>query len=149
MEISEDLSYDNTSIKNIKIRDYKPVNLRSVKSLYIIDNIFSFLNEKQKLNMIIYNKKYQKLFGINIEYYKKLSGKYKVGERNGRGKEYSINTNKLIFEGEYLKGKRNGKGKEYYYNGELKFEGEYLNGERNGKGKEYYLHGNLKWEGEG
>ena len=166
MGISEDLSYDNTSIKNIKIRDYKPVNLRSVKSLYIIDNIFSFLNEKNKLNMIIYNKKYQKLFGINIEQYKKLTGKYKVGERNGIGKEYLLNKNILIFEGEYLNGKKNGYGKEFYDNGKLKFEGKYLNGykiegkgyncndneilrlNRNGKGKEYYNNGKLQFEGE-
>ena len=78
--------------------------------------------------MIIYNKQIQKNFGVDIEVYKKISVKYKIGEKNGKGKEYDINTNKLIFEGEYLNGKRNGKGKEYYDNGKLKFEGEYLNG---------------------
>ena len=86
--------------------------------------------------MIIYNKQLQNIVGVIIEDYKKISGKYKIIEKNGSGKEYKLDTNRLIFEGKYLNGKKNGKGKEYY-DGKLKFEGEYLNGERNGKGKEY------------
>ncbi len=31
--------------------------IRDIKSKYIIKGIFLFLNEKQKLNIIIYNKK--------------------------------------------------------------------------------------------
>ena len=120
------------------------INIRDINSSFIIKNIFSFLSEKQILNLIIYNKQFQTLLSVDKKNYKKISGKYKIGERNGKGKEYSIETNELIFEGEYLNGKRNGKGKEYYYkNGELKFEGEYVNGERNGKGKEYYSNGKL------
>ena len=84
---------------------------------------------------------------FNIEYYKKLSGKYKFAEKNVKGKEYILNTNELIFEGEYLNEQKNGKGKEYYY-GIVKFEGEYLNGHRNRKGKEYYDNGNLNFEGD-
>ena len=87
--------------------------------------------------MIIYNKKLQNIFGVNIENYKKISGKYKIIDNNGFGKEYKLDTNKLIFEGQYLNGKRNGKGKEYK-NGKIIFEGEFLNGERwIGKGEEY------------
>ena len=119
---------------------------KSIKSLYILKNIFSFLSEKQKLSLIIYNKHLQKQFDINIEDYKRISGKYKEGEKNGKGKEYSISTKFMIFKGEYLNGRRNGKGKEYSF-GKLEFEGEYLNGERNGKGKEYYKNGELKFEG--
>ena len=144
----------------------KPVNLRnSVKSFYIIETIFSILSEKKKLNMIIYNKKYQNNFEVNIEYYKAMSVRYIVGEKNGKGKEYNINNNKLIFEGEYKNGKRKGKGKEYYENGKVKFEGEYLNGNKiSGKGydnngktyliiekkekvEEYYSNGELKFKG--
>ena len=117
-------------------------NINSIKSPYILKKVFSFIDEKRKLNMIIYNKELQKKLGIDIEEYKKKSGKYKIGEKNGKGKEYILNTDKLIFEGEYLNGKRNGKGKEYNRFGELIFEGEYLNGERNGKGKEYNKNGN-------
>ena len=123
-------------------------NIEDIKSSYIIKEVFSFLSKKQKLNMIIYNKNLQNIFGVNIEDYKKISGKYKIIDKNGFGKEYKLDTNRLIFEGEYLNRKRNGKGKEYYSNGKLKFEGEYLNGERNGKAKEYDYNGKLKFEGE-
>jgi len=61
--------------------------------------------------MIIYNKELKKILLIGNEDYKKISGIYKIGEKNGKGKEYIINTNKLIFKGEYLNGKKNGKGK--------------------------------------
>ena len=36
--------------------------LEGIKSSSIIKGIFSFLEEKQKLNMVIYNKTLQKLF---------------------------------------------------------------------------------------
>ena len=62
--------------------------------------------------MIMYNKELQNMFNVSIENYKKLSGKYKIGGKNGNGREYIINTNILIFEGKYLDGKKNGKGKE-------------------------------------
>ena len=120
--------------------------IQDVKSLYLVKNIFLYLNEKQKLELIIYNKQLQKILGFDIEYYKEISGKYIRLEKNGKGKEYDLNSNKLIFEGEYLNGKRNGKGKEYYlYNDNIKFEGEYLNGKRwNGKG--YNEDGNIEYE---
>ena len=107
-----------------EIEDIKSkIDLRAIKSSYINKRIFSFLNEKQNLKMIIYSKELQKICLIDIEDYKKISGKYKIGGKNGKGKEFIINTNILIFEGEYLNGKRNGKGKEYYDNGKLKFKG--------------------------
>ena len=124
------------------------ININQIKSLYILKTVLSFLNEKQKLNMIIYNKELQKICLVKIEDYKNISLKYRIGERNGKGKEYIKNTKRLIFEGEYLNGKRNGKGKNYNYDGELRFEGEYLNGKRNGKGKEYYHDDKLEFEGE-
>ena len=98
---------------------------KSIESLYIIKDIFSFLSEKQKLKIIIYNKYIQNKLDINIENYKRISKRYREGERNGKGKEYDYN-GKLLFEGEYLNGRRNGKGKEYDCNGVLKFEGDYL-----------------------
>jgi len=124
-------------------------NIRKSISKYVLkDILFSFLSEKQKLEIIIYNKDLQKKLDINIEDYKRICQRYRVGERNGKGKEYKYNklSNIMIFEGAYLHGKRNGKGKEYF-NGKLKFEGEYLNGKRNGKGKEYF-NGKLKFKGE-
>ena len=122
---------------------------KMLKSLYIIKYIFSFLYENKKLDLIIHNKSFQNKLNIDLEYYKEISGKYKITEGDKKGKEYKLGTNILIFEGEYKNGKRNGKGKEYYKNGKLKFEGEYLNGERwNGKVKEYYSNGTIEFEGE-
>ena len=124
--------------------------LKNVKSSYFLRIIFSFVDEKQKLELIKYNKSLQQIINISLINYKYFSGKYIEFESNGKGKEYNDYYNgrlELIFEGAYLKGKRNGKGKEYQY-GKLRFEGEYLNGKRNGKGKEYYDNGQLKFEGE-
>ena len=104
---------------------------KSIQSKYILKEIFSFLSKKKKLNIIIYNKYLQTKFDIKIEDYKRISGRYKEGERDGKGKEYDILSKEVLFEGEYLNGKRNGKGKEYSKYGELKFKGEYLNGKRN------------------
>ena len=130
-----------------EFKNIKPeVNIgKSIESLYILKNIFSFLSEKQKLDIIIYNKHLQKIFGVNIKDYIRLSKIYKVGKKNGIGKEFDLSQKNMIFEGEYLNGKRNGKGKEYYYYGKLKIEGEFLNGEKNGKIKEYYDNGNLEF----
>ena len=119
-----------------------------IKSSFVLKEIFSLLNIKRKLDIIIYSKYLQENLGIDIEDYKKISGKYKIGGKTGKGFECIIDTNIIIFEGEYLNGKRNGKGKEYYKNRKLKFEGEYLNGKRHGKGKEYYRNDRLKFEGE-
>ena len=47
--------------------------------------------------MISYNKELQKMLLIGIKDYKKISGKYRILEKNGKGKEYIINTNILIF----------------------------------------------------
>ena len=50
---------------------------KSIKSLHILKNVFSFLSGNQKLNLIIYNIYLQKQFDINIENYKRISGIYK------------------------------------------------------------------------
>ena len=123
---------------------------RIIKSEKNLKEIFSFLGRKKLFNLlfnlIIYNKHLQNIFKINIEEYKSLSGKYKIGNKDGIGKVYKLNTNILRFEGVYLNGKKNGKGKEYNNNGDLLFKGEYFYGERNGKGKEYYYNGELLFE---
>jgi len=59
--------------------------------------------------MIEYSKELQKGYLIGIEDYNKISGKYRIGEKNGKGKEYLINTKTVIFEGGYLNGEKNGK----------------------------------------
>ena len=62
---------------------------------YILKYIFSFLSEKQKLKIIIYNKDLQKKLDINIENYKRIRGIYRVIERNGKGKEYNTSNSIL------------------------------------------------------
>ena len=147
--------------------------LENIKSSYFSKMIFSWIDEKRKLNTIKYNKNLQEKMNITLLNYKIFYGKYIIFEDKGKGKEYDSNGH-LKFEGEYLNGKRNGKGKEYdYKDGKsyLIFEGKYLNGQRNGIGKiyyrehllfigefkngklngevkEYYIDGNLKFEGE-
>ena len=73
-------------------------NLGDIKSSYIIEELFSFLGKKQKLNLVKYNLKLQKTLLFDIWDYRKITRKYKLGERNGKGKEYL--NNKLIFEGD-------------------------------------------------
>ena len=149
---SESNSHNINLIKKKEIEKPKNVEdvdlIKKVKYKYIIENIFSCLKENIKLTIIVHNKKYQNLFGLDTEYYKNKSGKYRMIEKNGICKEYTLKENKLIFEGEFKNGKKNGKGKEYIM-GILFFEGTYLNGKRSGKGKEYYKYdGKLKFEGE-
>ena len=118
--------------------------LKNVKSIYFLRFIFSLVDEKQKLELIKYNKSLQENLNVTLINYKYFSGKYIEYELNGKGKEYNFD-GELIFEGEYLNGKRNGKGKEYYNNGKLEYEGEYLlNNKYNGKG--YGEKGNIIYE---
>ena len=121
--------------------------LKKIKSKYCLGNIFAYINERRKLNIIKFNKRLQNLININIINYKIFSGKILIKEtceNKENWKIYNSISNNLIFEGEYF----HGNGKEYYPNGELLFEGEFLNGSRNGKGKEYYPNGKLLFEGE-
>ena len=114
---------------------------KKIKLESSLKEIFSFLERKKLFNLIIYNKYLQNKFKINIEDFKILSGKYKIGKKDGIGKVYKLNTKILVFEGIYQKGEKNAKGKEYYDNGKLEFEGIYKKGERNGK--EYDYNGKL------
>ena len=93
--------------------------LKNNNSSYYIKLIYVFIDEKQKLKIVKYNKSLQKGINISIINYKLFNGKYIIYESNGFGKEYSIKMDALLIEGEYLNGNRNGKGKEYNYNGKL------------------------------
>ena len=121
--------------------------LEYIKSKYIVQIIFLYINEKRKLFLIKFNNKIKERLNINLFDYKFLSGKYFIGKKNGKGKEYNILNDELIFEGDYIDDKRTGYGKEYYEKEKIRYEGKYLNGKRNGKGKEYYKNGSIKFEG--
>ena len=127
---------ENILEKEINV-EIKGINLvKSIRSFYIINKIFSFLELTKKLEIIKHNKILQNKLKLNIEYYKKISGKYKIDGKNGNGIEFSLRDNSILFEGEYVNGKRNGNGKEYN-NEKLIFEGKYVNGKKYGIGKEF------------
>ena len=65
--------------ENIDIKS--KIDLRAIKSSYIKKGIFSFLNEKQILKMIIYSKELQKICLIGIEDYKKKVENIKQAEK--------------------------------------------------------------------
>ena len=115
---------------NKEIIHSEQINLiQSIKYINSINKIFSYLIETKKLYLIIYNKEIKNRLKIDIDYYKKQSGRYKIGENNGLGEEYKLNTNILLFEGEYLNKKRKS-GKEYNEKGEIIFEGTYIKGKK-------------------
>ena len=123
--------------------------LLNIKSAYIIKEIFSFLEQKKKLKIVLYSKRLKKKIEIGLKDYQRITGRYRLGDKNGKGEEHLIENDKLVFEGEYKNGRREGYGKEYYEAGYLEYEGEYKNGKRNGKGKEYYIYTEaLRFEGE-
>ena len=146
MKISK--KYRNYS-KQSTVKNIQTAKMKHIRSMYIVEIILSHLKENKKFSIIKYNKRIQNHLELNIEDYKRVSGRYIIGERNGKGKEYLLENNKLIYDGEYIEGKRHGKGKEFdNLNGAKIFEGNYLNGKRNGEGKEYFINGKLKFEGE-
>ena len=103
--MEEKVQYIAIPVKQEK-ENNESVNLNNIKSVFVKKKIFTFLDKTRELNIIIYNKNYQKQLDINLDIFKKISGKYKIAEKNGKGKEYSLNTKKLIFKGEYLNGKK-------------------------------------------
>ena len=123
--------------------------IKKIKSSYILKKIISHLYYPSRLDIFKYNKSLQNKIDLNLESYKKRSGRYIIyDDTKNKAKEYSLLNDNLVYEGEYINGKRNGIGREYFY-GKLDYEGEYLNGKRNGKGKEFYGVDNLvKFEGE-
>ena len=120
----------NKDKKEIIIKAFKFTTniVKTIKSKYIINNIFSYLYEIKKLELIKYNKKSQKILEIDINYYKQISGKFLKEERNGKCKIYSED-NILLFEGGYKNGKKwNGKIFKFNSLGRKIFEGEIKDG---------------------
>ena len=85
--------------------------MEKIKSSYFVKNLFTNLEERNKLEIVKYNKSLQDNLDINLFNYKEFTKKYIIYEKNGKGKEYDYDGS-LIYEGEYLNGKRNGKGKD-------------------------------------
>ena len=87
----------------------------NVKSKYILEIIFSNLEESHRLYIIKYNNNLKNNLGFDLGYYKNYSGRYKIEDKDGRAKEYSLYSRILLFDGEYKNGRRSGKGNEYYF----------------------------------
>ena len=123
--------------------------IQKIKSVFIMKKVTCLLEEKRKLLLFNYNKSIQIKLNIGITDYMLHSQIYKIGGKNGKGKEYEVFNKKLIFEGEYKNGKKNGMGTYYYTNlQKVVFKGNYKDGIRNRKGIDYYFSGNIKFEGE-
>ena len=86
-------------------------SIKKIRSIYIIKKLFSNLTLKKKYYLIRYSKDIQNKLEINIQDYKKVSGRYKINGINGEGKEYLLDSNILIFEGEYKNGEEMEKGR--------------------------------------
>ena len=140
-----------------------PLNI--IRSKYILQHIFNYLERHKKLILLNYYKTLQYKLKLSIEDYKYETKIIKICGFNGYGKEYNKFSKKLIFEGNYLNGEKNGKGIEYFSNGVKKIEGEYLNGKiykgiqydekgnelfkiQNGEKKEIFDNGIIKFKGE-
>ena len=122
--------------------------LKKIRSVYLLKELFSSIDEGTKLKIIKYNKSFQKNLNINIINYKIFSGRYIIYDEDGKKwLEYNSYNDILIYKGEYLNDKRNGNGKEYD-NGFLRYEGEFKNGKRNGYGHEYNSLHIIVYEGE-
>ena len=83
-----------------KAFEFTTNKIKTIKNKYIINDIFSFLYENKKLELIKYNNNLEKILEIDINYFKQKSGKIIKGEKNGYGKEYNENNDEQ-FEGEY------------------------------------------------
>ena len=107
--------------------------LNDIKSSYLRKRIFFFLCEKQKLEIVKYNKELQNFLFIDIkdyiEYYQKDILKEFTFDKTGKGIEKYFQFKKK-YEGTYLNGKKNGKIKLYDFLEHLLFEGEYLKGKK-------------------
>ncbi len=104
-----------------------------IKCVYIVEIIFNHLEDNKKLNIMKYNKYLQDRLNIDIDDYKKVSGRYITYV----GNEYDTTNKKLLYIGEYMNGERNGKGKEFDGKGNLIYFGKFKNGKRHGKGREF------------
>ena len=74
---------------------------RKLKSIYILKDIFTYINEEQKLELAKYSKSLQNKLEINIFNYKVYSGKYIKEIKNGIVEEYNSYDDTLIFKGKY------------------------------------------------
>ena len=82
-----------------------------IKADYLLQSIFSFVDDKKKLKIVQNSKKFQKRLDINIMNYRQMSAKFFMGVWKGIGEEDNYG-GQWIVKGESKNGKKKGKGKE-------------------------------------
>ena len=64
--------------------------LKNVKSIFFSSYVFSYIDERKKLNIIKYNKEIQNLINVNIINYRVLSEKVIIKEINETKEKWKI-----------------------------------------------------------
>ena len=55
--------------------------IKDINCSHYLEMIFSFLKQKEKLNMITYNNQLKNLLRVNFHDYKTISGRYKIDRK--------------------------------------------------------------------
>ena len=80
--------------------------LNIIRSKYLLQHIFNYLERHKKLILLNYYKTLQYKLKLSIEDYKYETNIIKICGFKGYGKEYNKFSKKLIFEGNYLNGEK-------------------------------------------
>ena len=86
------LNTQNIDLKKIICNN---CNIRNIKSIFILRDLFNLLDGKNKLEIINYNKEFQNKLAVKVNYYKRMCYKYCEGGRNWKGKEYKKGKNSI------------------------------------------------------
>ena len=79
--------------------------IKNIKSNVVLNKIFTLIFGIKKLDILYRNKHLQKKIKLDLNDYKKASGKYKE-EKNGKSIVYIQDTKNKIYEGVYKNGKK-------------------------------------------
>ena len=90
--------FSDNKLNSINKNNEKNILSNKVKSDYIIKKLFSYLNEKSKLNIIKYNKNLQNKIRIKLINYKVFKGIYIEYESKTKVKEYYGDTGNTIYD---------------------------------------------------
>ena len=90
--------FSDNKLNSINKNNEKNILSNKVKSDYIIKKLFSYLNEKSKLNIIKYNKNLQNKIRIKLINYKLFKGIYIEYESKTKVKEYYGDTGNTIYD---------------------------------------------------
>ena len=72
--------------------------LKNSKSIYFIKKLFTFLDEKTKLDIIKYNKNMQNILDISLINYKFFSDRYIIFEKIGKETEKDESVTSMVLQ---------------------------------------------------